>query len=225
MQKTIKNLILSGVVAATPAFTLGVVHAAEGSSTNPGYVFDSSGKVVRDGSGDCVRTGSWAPEHGLVECGDAQAAEPAPAPAPAPAAGPAPAAVPPTTFQAETLFDFNKATLKPEGKAKLDELIAQMQQHPEVEVVMATGHTDRIGSEAYNQKLSERRVASVKDYMVSKGVDANRIETAARGESEPVVSCDDVKGKETRRNKALIQCLAPNRRVEVQVQVQRETAQ
>lgn len=222
MQKTIKNLILSGVVAATPAFTFGMAYAHEAiGGNNHAYVVDGSGKVVRDGSGQCVRTGSWTPEHGLVECGDKVAA-PAPAPA-APAPGPAPAAVPRTTFQAETLFDFDKAVLKPEGKAKLDELIANMEQHPEVEVIMATGHTDRIGSEAYNQRLSERRVEAVKKYMVSKGVDANRIQTAAKGESEPVVSCSDVKGRETRANKALISCLQPNRRVEVEVQVQRET--
>ncbi|MFZ5589862.1 MAG: OmpA family protein [Pseudomonadota bacterium] len=221
MQKTIKSLILSGIVFAAPAFTLGVAQAHEAIGSNPAYVVDGSGKVVRDGSGKCVRTSSWTPELGIVECGDKVAAAPAPAPTPAP--GPAPAAVPKTTFQAETLFDFDKAVLKPEGKAELDNLVAKMKEHPEVELIMATGHTDRIGSEAYNQRLSQRRVDAVKKYMVSKGVDANRIQTAAKGESEPKVSCSDVKGKENRHNKALIKCLAPNRRVEVQVEVQRET--
>ncbi|HLA75180.1 MAG TPA: OmpA family protein [Gammaproteobacteria bacterium] len=224
MQKTIKNLILSGVVAAMPAFTLGVTYAADMGSNNPGYVFDSSGKNVLDSQGKCVRTGSWKPEYASVECGDAvKAAEPAPAPEPA--AGPAPAAVPKTTFQAETLFDFDKATLKADGKAQLDDLVTKLKDHPEVEVVMAEGYTDRIGSEAYNMKLSQRRVDAVKKYMVSKGVDANRIQAVAKGEADPVVSCDDVKGKENRRNTALIKCLAPNRRVEVQVEVQKEMQQ
>lgn len=84
-----------------------------------------------------------------------------------------------------------------------------------------TGHTDRIGSDAYNQKLSQRLAAAVKDYLVSQGVEANRIETAAKGESEPVVSCDNVKGKVSGKNKKLVECLQPNRRKMVEVKVQK----
>lgn len=215
MEKTIKNLILSGVVMAIPALSLNVAYAHESIGNNHAYVQDSQGRVVRDSQGECIRTGSWTQEHALVECGDAQAvAEPAP-PAP-PASGPD-RAMAPITLQADALFDFDKAVLKPEGKASLDDLIGKLKAHPEVEAIMATGHTDRIGSEAYNQKLSERRVQAVKTYMVNNGVDAGRINTAAKGESEPVVSCSDVKGR-----KALIKCLAPNRRVEVEVTVQKE---
>ncbi|MEO5573080.1 MAG: OmpA family protein [Gammaproteobacteria bacterium] len=226
MQKTIKNLIISGVVIAPLALGLNLAAAADGTqgtyTNNSSYVVDSQGHLVKDSQGKCIRTGAWSQANALAECGDAPTAA-APEAAPEPAAGPAPAAIAATTFQAETLFDFNKAVLKPEGKAALDDFIGKLRDHPEVEVIMATGHTDRIGSEAYNQRLSERRVAAVKRYMVDKGVAADRIDTAARGESEPVVSCDDIGGAENRRNKALIACLAPNRRVEVEVTVQAET--
>ncbi len=223
MQKTIKNLIISGVVMAPLTLGLNLVSAADtvqGTySNNSSYVVDSQGHLVRDSQGGCIRTGAWNQANALAECGD-KATEAAP---PAPAAGPTPPAIPTTTLQAETLFDFDKAVLKPEGKAILDDFVAKLKDHPEVEVIMATGHTDRIGSDAYNQRLSERRVAAVKRYMVDKGVAADRIDAVGKGESQPVVSCDDVKGKENRHNKALIKCLAPNRRVEVEVTVQAET--
>ncbi|MEO5703265.1 MAG: OmpA family protein [Gammaproteobacteria bacterium] len=228
MQTTIKNLIISGIVVAPLALGLNLASAADATqgakgtySNNSSYVVDSQGYLVKDSQGNCIRTGAWNQANALAECGD-KVAEAAPAPA-EPAQGPTPPAIAATTLQAETLFDFDKAVLKPEGKAILDEFITKLKDHPEVEVIMATGHTDRIGSEAYNQRLSERRVAAVKRYMVDKGVAADRIDTAARGESEPVVACEDVGGAENRRNKALIKCLAPNRRVEVEVTVQAET--
>lgn len=114
---------------------------------------------------------------------------------------------------ADALFDFDKATLKPEGKAKLDELAAQANAL-KLEVILAVGHTDRIGSEAYNQRLSERRAAAVKNYLVSQGVNANRVYTEGKGEVQPVTGnqCDNVRGRA-----ALISCLQPDRRVEVEV--------
>ena len=96
-----------------------------------------------------------------------------------------------------------------------------MKEYPQVEVVLVTGHTDRIGTDAYNQKLSQRRADAVKSYLVAQGVENNRIETAAKGESDPVVSCDDVKGKASGKNKKLVECLQPNRRVMVEVKVQK----
>jgi iron complex outermembrane recepter protein len=157
-----------------------------------------------------------------------------PTPAPAPPAAPAPAAAPvvqppppppppaPTpppapqvqriTLDSKALFDFDKADLKPEGKAAIDsQIVGKISQVQKLEVVLVTGHTDRIGSVAYNQKLSERRANTVRDYLVSKGVDKAKIETIGMGEKQPVVQCDQ---KEV---KALIACLQPNRRVEVQV--------
>ncbi|MFH1493210.1 MAG: OmpA family protein, partial [Pseudomonadota bacterium] len=101
--------------------------------------------------------------------------------------------------------------------------VGKMKEYPQVEVVLVTGHADRIGSDAYNQKLSQRRADAVKEYLVAQGVETNRIETAAKGESEPVVSCDDVKGKVSGKNKKLVECLQPNRRVMVEVKVQKPT--
>ncbi len=138
---------------------------------------------------------------------------PPPAPAPRPAT-PAPAPAPQVqkiTLDSKVLFDFDRAVLKPEGKAAIDSMVvAKLAQMQKLEVVLVTGHTDRIGTEAYNQKLSERRADSVRDYLVSKGVDKAKIETIGLGEKQPVVQCDQ------KNLKALIECLQPNRRVEVQ---------
>lgn len=142
----------------------------------------------------------------------APAPKPAPAPAPAPEPKPAPKAEAPkpkpvaekVTFAADVLFDFDKSVVKPEGKSKLDDLSGKMR-GVNLEVVIAIGHTDSIGSDAYNQKLSVRRAESVKAYLVSKGVEANRIYTEGKGEKQPVA---DNKTREGR---------AKNRRVEIEV--------
>lgn len=217
MRTATKNFLISSIVAVISLVATNGVLAAGVLPNNHAYVVDSTGTLVRDGSGKCIRTGSWSEEHALVECGDAEApmAEAAPAPAPV-AAGPKPPAIH-ATLQTDAFFDFDKAVLKPEGKAKLDDFVTQMNQHPEVDLLLVTGHTDRIGTNSYNMKLSQRRADAVKHYLVDKGISGNRIETAARGEEEPVVSCDGVKGRT-----ALIDCLAPNRRVTVETKVQRE---
>jgi OOP family OmpA-OmpF porin len=120
----------------------------------------------------------------------------------------------PYTMQTETLFTYNKSDLSEGGKQKLhDEIVGKMQEKPHDEVIVVTGYTDRIGSEEYNMKLSQRRADAVKIYLVDQGIDGNRIETAAKGEADPVVSCDNIKGKSNRKNKALIACLQPNRRI------------
>ena len=147
---------------------------------------------------------------------DAPAADPAAAAA-APAAA-APAATPkPTgekiTVAADALFDFNKAVLRPEGKAKLDELVSKAAAI-KLEVILAVGHTDRIGGDAYNQKLSEKRAAAVKEYLVAKGIEANRVYTEGKGEAQPVTG-DKCKGNA--KTKALIDCLQPDRRVDIEV--------
>ena len=148
----------------------------------------------------------------------------APEPAPAPVVEPAPAPVAackPTletvTVAAEKLFGFDKAKLKDEGKAALDEVAAKIKANADIELVMVTGHTDRIGSDKYNQKLSERRANQVKNYLVAQGVEASRLQAVGKGESEPVVACAGVKGKK------LIECLAPNRRVVMSAEKTRET--
>ena len=115
------------------------------------------------------------------------------------------------TLDSKVLFDFDKAVLKPEGMAAIDsQIVGKLSQMQKIEVVLVTGHTDRIGSDAYNQKLSERRADAVRDYLVSKGVDKAKIETIGLGEKQPVVQCDQKVMKD------LIACLQPNRRVEVQ---------
>ncbi len=133
-----------------------------------------------------------------------------PAPAPAPAAP----GVQKITLASKALFDFDKAVLKPEGKAAIDaEIIGKLKNVQKLELVLVTGHTDRIGTQAYNQKLSERRANAVRDYLVSKGVAKDKIETLGMGKTQPVpgVKC------EMKAMKELIACLAPNRRVEVEV--------
>jgi OOP family OmpA-OmpF porin len=114
----------------------------------------------------------------------------------------------------KALFDFDKAVLKPEGKRSIDvEVIDKLPTVSKIELVLVTGHTDRIGTQAYNQRLSERRANAVRDYLVSRGVARDKIETLGMGKTQPVpgVVCNQKNMKE------LIACLAPNRRVEVEV--------
>ena len=147
--------------------------------------------------------------------------EPAPMAEPTPEPAPAPEACKPTmdtiTVGAEKLFGFDKANLKAEGKAALDEAAAKIKANPEIKAVIVTGHTDRLGSDAYNQKLSERRANQVKAYLVSQGVDGGMIEAVGKGESEPVVQCSGKKA-----SKKLISCLQPNRRVTIQAEGTKE---
>ncbi len=150
---------------------------------------------------------------------------PAPPPAPAPEVKPAPPPPAPkpkpaaekVTFAGTVHFDFDKAELRPEGKATLDEL-ANKVRGINLEVVIAIGHADMIGSDAYNQKLSVRRAEAIKAYLVSKGIEPNRIYTEGKGEKQPVTGdkCKKM-GPEQRSNKKLVACLAPDRRVEIEV--------
>jgi len=135
-------------------------------------------------------------------------------PLPEPDAAPAEAApcqptVETVTIAAEKLFGFDKYTLSSNGKEELNAVAEKIKQHSDIKVVLVTGHTDRIGTEAYNQKLSERRANTVKTYLVSQGLDESRLQAVGKGESEPVVDCKGVRGKK------LIECLQPNRRVVV----------
>jgi OOP family OmpA-OmpF porin len=147
----------------------------------------------------------------------APAEQPAPAPIPEPIAtpvAPVPEAPPPRfekyTLATTELFAFNSAELKM-PQPKLDEIAAALMANPDVDNVGITGYADRLGSAKYNLKLSERRALAVKDYLVSKGVDAGRLNTMGKGKANPVVDC---KGKKKRAD--LIRCLEPNRRVEIE---------
>ena len=140
---------------------------------------------------------------------DAPGLQPAPAsassPAPSPAAAPAPAAVSSkVTYAADTFFDFNKSVIKSEAKAKLDDLVDKIKA-VNLEVIIAVGHTDAVGSDAYNQKLSMRRSNAVKAYLINKGVDKTRIYTEGKGEKQPVADNGTKQGR------------AKNRRVEIEV--------
>jgi OOP family OmpA-OmpF porin len=112
------------------------------------------------------------------------------------------------------LFEFNKATLTEDAKRRLDaEVVAKLRDFGEIRYINVNGHADRLGSVQYNQQLSEKRADAVRAYLVSKGIDAGRVETFGFGKTTPVKSCPDQKDR-----KSLIDCLAPNRRVEVEIQ-------
>jgi OOP family OmpA-OmpF porin len=162
---------------------------------------NASGDVWKNSTGLCWRDANWTPATAAPGCDGAVAAPAAPAPAAPVAQKPAAAKV---TYAADTFFDFDKAVVKPAGKAKLDDLVAKVK-GINLEVIIAVGHTDSVGSDAYNQKLSVRRAEAVKAYLVSKGIEKNRIYTEGKGEKQPVA---DNKTKEGR---------AKNRRVEIEV--------
>ncbi|HRL74573.1 MAG TPA: OmpA family protein [Candidatus Accumulibacter phosphatis] len=184
------------------------------------YVIDQRGEVVLSGTGLCWRTGFWTPAAAAKDPAGCkcdkdllpkEVCEP-----PAPRAAAAPTAKPTgdkITVAADALFDFDKAVLRPEGKAKLDEVVAKSKAI-KLEVIIAVGHTDHFGTEAYNQKLSERRAAAVKTYLVSKGIDANRVYTEGKGEKNPVTKPGQCPGP---KSKKVIECLQPDRRVEIEL--------
>ena len=180
----------------------------------------ANGDTWKNSTGLCYRDSNWTPATAAPDCDGAikpapapapVAAAPAPAPAPkaapAPApvaAAPAPAAASKVTYAADTFFNFDKAVLKPEGKAKLDDLVSKIKSI-NLEVIIAVGHTDSVGSDAYNQKLSVRRSEAVKAYLVSKGIEKNRVYTEGKGEKQPVADNKTAQGR------------AKNRRVELDV--------
>ncbi|PIJ51353.1 porin OmpA [Erwinia sp. OLTSP20] len=164
--------------------------------------------------GDATTVGT-RPDNGMLALGVSyrfgqDEAAPAPAPAPAPVVQ-----TKRFTLKSDVLFNFNKATLKPEGQQALDQLYSQLSSmDPKDGSVIVLGYTDRIGSDQYNQKLSEKRAQSVVDYLVSKGIPSNKISARGMGKSDPVTgsTCNSVKGRN-----AQISCLAPDRRVEIEV--------
>ncbi|WP_371322512.1 OmpA family protein [Dechloromonas sp. ZY10] len=189
------------------------------------YVIDQRDVVAKSGFGLCWRTGYWTPAAAAKDAAGCECDKDllpkeacAPKDAMKPAAAGAGAGAKPSnekiTVAADALFDFNKAVLRPEGKAKLDELVSKAKAI-KLEVILAVGHTDRIGGDAYNQKLSEKRAAAVKEYLVSKGIEANRVYTEGKGKKQPVTG--DKCGKSTKKTKALIDCLQPDRRVDIEV--------
>ena len=169
---------------------------------------DSAGAPVRDASGNCVQSSG-------IEHPDCMPKKEAPPPAPtapampaapaapaaptAPAAKPAPASVKQAVvIQADALFDFDKSVVRADGMKSIDAALAKLA-GVDVEMVIATGHTDSIGTPAYNQKLSDRRAAAVKAYLVSKGIAAAKITTLGKGESQPVATNKTKEGRQKNR--------------------------
>jgi len=169
---------------------------------------DSQGVPVRDASGNCVLSSGLAHP-------DCQPKKDAPAPKPsapaapgapaapatpaAPAAKAAPASVKQAVvIQADALFDFDKSVLRADGKKNIDDALAKLA-GVDVEMVIATGRTDSVGTDAYNQKLSERRAAAVKEYLASKGIATSKITTLGKGESQPVATNKTKEGRQKNR--------------------------
>jgi OOP family OmpA-OmpF porin len=226
-KRKVHRMNLASVKRITTGLAIGAVAVLAGcAATPPGpgegdaYLKDARGVVVRNSTGLCWRTSYWTPAAATCECDKdilpkEKCEPPAPmAATPTPPPVPAPKMMPEKiTFSADVLFDFDKATLKPEGKQALDSFVGKLG-GVAYEVIVSVGHTDPIGPDAYNKKLSVRRAESVKAYLVSKGIPANKVYTDGKGEADLVVKPADCKGK---TGKALIQCYQPNRRVEVEV--------
>jgi OOP family OmpA-OmpF porin len=214
----VKNttLILAAGIAAAACGAAGVANA----QSKQGYAVDTSNMVWRNASNECWRAAYWTPAMAIQEC-DPVAAPPRPAvapPPPAPAAKPAatPAPAKPVVLRTTVLFATNNAELDADDRGKLDgDILGKLGTVGAISYVNVNGHTDRLGSAQYNQKLSEKRANVVKSYLVSKGMDASKIEIYGFGKTLPIptVSCPDQKDR-----KALIACLQPNRRTEVELQ-------
>ena len=197
--KLVKNL----VAASVTSLVLGGAGQALAQGAPAANVTDSSGNVVTDGSGECVRTSFWAAENvdfskcaGYIE-------EVAEAPEPAPPAEPEPEPEPEfttTTLSAEALFDFDSADLRAEGRSALRDLARSLTDDgAEYSSVLVEGHTCSIGPETYNQGLSERRAQSVADFLVSEGVREDDIRTVGYGEDRPTADNSTREGREANR--------------------------
>ena len=223
LKQVIKHSVLLAALVGASAATFAQSNPVDTKGVVP-YVIDSRGMVVKSGTGLCWRTGFWTP----AAAADAKAGElpigcecdkdllpkekcEAPKAGGAKAGGAKPTSDK-ITLNADALFDFNKSTLRPEGKAALDELYTKVQRI-KLEVLIAVGHADRFGSDAYNQKLSEKRAEAVKAYLVSKGIEKNRIYTEGKGKKNPVTKPEDCKGPKSPK---VVACLQPDRRVDVE---------
>jgi OOP family OmpA-OmpF porin len=219
---TRKLFVAAVALSAVPFATIAQAQS-QGYSTSSA----AEGRVWMNPFGLCWRAGgSWTPADANAECDGGAAPAPKPKPAPAPVAAkpvppvaapaPKPAAPPKPRAIAVTLtepFASNSAALSPEVRARIDkDVVARLGEFAKIDLIYIEGHTDRLASQEYNQKLSERRAESVAAYLVSKGVDRNNIETMGLGKTLPVKSCPD-----ERDRKALIECLAPNRRIVLEV--------
>jgi OmpA-OmpF porin, OOP family len=223
---------ISLATAAVCASLLPQVGSAATGERKDGYLTDVQGNVVRAiGAGVCVRTSQWTPALAVAECDPDLIPKPAPKPAPAPAPAPKPEAKPapkpeakpapkpkPEIMNVERKIElqgmpFDKAEMTPDNVKELDQFMADLKPVT-LGAIIVTGHTDRIGSLRYNQRLSERRAVVVKDYVVSKGIDPKLIFWEGKAFKQPIPVTKFCSNKMNR--KQLIECLAPNRRVTVE---------
>jgi OmpA-OmpF porin, OOP family len=227
MRSALRITLASAIVAAALAPALASAQAKDG------YLTDAAGGVVKaPGAGVCVRTSQWTPALAIAECDPDLVKKPAPAAQKAkPKAAPQKVAPKPKPAKPEFLnieekielqgMEFDKAEMTPGNKEDLDKFLAALGKATKARApvqygaVIVTGHTDRIGTLKHNMKLSERRAITVKDYIVSKGIDQKLIFWEGKGPKQPIPVtkfCDN-----KMKRKQLIECLAPNRRVTVEV--------
>ena len=223
-EKFVVSLALGCASAAALAQTASAIQAPAKASA---YAENGNGTVMRSGDGLCWRTGYWTPEDSLTGC-DGELVPPiakpiappivAGTPAAAALAPATPVAVAPArcdftvTLAGDQIFAFDKAVLTNAAKSRIDnEFLTKLDLCATTDAILVSGHTDRLGNVAYNQKLSAKRAAAMASYLQSKGV-SGAIETRGLGDSQAIKTCD---GKLNR--KELVDCLAPNRRVELEV--------
>ena len=169
-----------------------------------GYVLNPDGSNVRDSFGDCVKTSSWTKADWTEACGKPKA-KPKPKPKPVAEPAPKPEPAPPkpvletVTLDSMTFFAFDKANLDADSQAKLDSIIDRLRTFATVKSISITGHTDSIGTRAYNQVLSEKRAQSVASFLISKGVNPALISTAGAGEDQPVADNSTPEGRAKNR--------------------------
>jgi OmpA-OmpF porin, OOP family len=227
MTTTQTKKIVAGLMGGAALMFSGATFAQQPDDWSSYWRNSQDPQVWKNSYGQCWRAGYWTPATANCACDKdilpKEKCEPPPPP-PAPRAEPPPPPPPPpppklapekVSFSADVLFDFDKAVLKPEGKQALS-AFADKLKGVNYEVIVSVGHTDRIGSDAYNKKLSVRRAEAVKEYLVKeKGIPANKVYTDGKGKADPVTKPDQCKGNKV--TKALIQCLQPDRRVDVEV--------
>ena len=216
------KLLLTAIAAAT---LFPIAAMAQAAYPNQGYLVDGAKSIVKSPLSGCWHTSEWSPARAVMECDPSLMPVAAVTPAakavePAPAVAPAAVAVVPmapsnrkVTFSGDALFAFDKADLKPEGVTMLDKLVADLK-GASYDVITVTGHTDRLGSSQYNQKLSERRANTVKNYLVAQSVTAGRIDAQGKGETQPETKPGECKGAKSAK---VVACLQPDRRVDVEV--------
>lgn len=183
------------IVPLAATLVLGAL-AMNANAGSVAYWYDQSGKVVRSGNGTCVRTINWTPALVTAECD----------------LGASKFTTRKVTMDADALFDFDESVIKPDGKRALDEVVRKLDlAGAKLGLIVSTGHTDSTGGTAYNMDLSKRRAEAVKDYLVSKGIEGDRIITVGEGEHQPVADNTSADGRDE------------NRRVEIEVTSTRTT--